>query len=127
MGRVENKVVLVTGGSGGIGAAAVRALHREGARVIVADVVAPAGEKLAAELGCDFCKLDVTSEDDWKRVVAQVVAKHRTLHVLVNAAGIEGDLVNGTPESTSLAEWRQVMAVNLDGTFLGCREVLPVM
>src|SRR5262245_22373553 len=127
MGRVQNKVVLVTGGSGGIGAATVRALHREDARVVVADVVAPAGEQLAAELGCDFCRLDVTSEDDWKRVVAQVVAKYRALHALVNAAGIEGDLTNGTPESTSLAEWRRVMAVNLDGTFLGCREVLPVM
>jgi 3(or 17)beta-hydroxysteroid dehydrogenase len=47
--------------------------------------------------------------------------------VLVNAAGIEGDMVHGSPESTSLAEWRRVMAVNLDGTFLGCREALPVM
>ncbi len=69
MSRVKDKIALVTGGSGGIGAATVRALHREGARVVAADVTAAAGEKLAAELGCTFCKLDVTREDDWKRAV----------------------------------------------------------
>jgi 3(or 17)beta-hydroxysteroid dehydrogenase len=127
MDRVQHKVALVTGASGGIGAATVRALHREGARVVAADVSAAAGEKLAAELGCTFCKLDVTHEEDWKRAVADVVAQHGSLDVLVNAAGIEGDMVHGTPESTSLAEWRRVMAVNLDGTFLGCREALPAM
>jgi 3(or 17)beta-hydroxysteroid dehydrogenase len=127
MGRVQDKVALVTGGAGGIGAATVRTLHREGARVVIGDVAVPPGETLAAELGCGFCKLDVTSEDSWKQAVEQIVATHRTLDVLVNAAGIEGDMVHGTPESTSLAEWRRVMAVNLDGTFLGCRAVLPVM
>ena len=127
MGRLQDKVALVTGASGGIGAATVRALHREGARVVAADVTTGAGEKLAAELGCTFSKLDVTSEQDWKRVVADIVAQHGSLDVLVNAAGIEGDMVHGTPESTSLAEWRRVMSVNLDGTFLGCREALPVM
>jgi 3(or 17)beta-hydroxysteroid dehydrogenase len=127
MSRVHDKVVLVTGASGGIGAATLRALHREGARVVAADVAIAAGEKLAAALGGAFCKLDVTREDDWKRAVADVVAQHGSLDVLVNAAGIEGDMVRGSPESTSLAEWRRVMSVNLDGTFLGCREALPVM
>jgi 3(or 17)beta-hydroxysteroid dehydrogenase len=127
MGRVQDKVAVVTGGSGGIGAATVRALHREGARVVVADVVDAAGRALAAELQCEFLHLDVTSEDAWKKAIAAVAAKDGTIDVLVNAAGIEGDMINGTPESTSLAEWRRVMAVNLDGTFLGCREVLPVM
>jgi len=127
MGRVQDKIALVTGGSGGIGAATVRALHREGAQVMIADVIAPAGEALAAELGCEFCPLDVTREGDWRLVVGKIVATRGALDVLINAAGIEGDMVHGTPESTSLAEWRRVMAVNLDGTFLGCREVLPVM
>ena len=125
MSRVQDKVALVTGASGGIGAAMVRALYREGARVIAADVTT--GEKLAAELGSTFCKLDVTREEDWKRAVAEIVAQHGSLDVLVNAAGIEGDMVHGSPESTSLAEWRRVMAVNLDGTFLGCREALLAM
>jgi 3(or 17)beta-hydroxysteroid dehydrogenase len=124
---VQDKVVLVTGASGGIGAATVRALHREGARVVAADVTGTTGEKLFSELGCTFCKLDVAREDDWKRVVAEVAAQHGSIDVLVNAAGIEGDMVHGSPESTSLAEWRRVMSVNLDGTFLGCREALPVM
>src|SRR6478752_5777325 len=108
MSRVKDKIALVTGGSGGIGAATVRALHREGARTVVADVTAAAGEKLAAELGCTFCRLDVTREDDWKRAVADIMAQHGSLDVLVNAAGIEGDMVHGSPESTSLAEWRRV-------------------
>ncbi len=127
MARAQDKIALVTGASGGIGAATVRALHREGARVVAADVTTAAGEKLAADLGCTFCKLDVTREEDWKRAVADIIARHGSLDVLVNAAGIEGDMVHGSPESTSLAEWRRVMAVNLDGTFLGCREALPVM
>jgi 3(or 17)beta-hydroxysteroid dehydrogenase len=126
MGRIEGKVAVVTGGAGGIGAATVRALHREGARVAIGDVAEPP-KALLAETEADFFHLDVASEANWKDVVAAVVAKHGTVDILVNAAGIEGDLAHGTPESTPFAEWRRVMSINLDGTFLGCREVLPVM
>jgi 3(or 17)beta-hydroxysteroid dehydrogenase len=125
-GRVQGKVALVTGGSGGIGAATVRALHREGARVTIGDVAVPS-EALLAETQSEFVLLDVASEAGWKQAVAGVVAKHGTIDILVNAAGIEGDLAHGSPESTTFAEWRRVLGVNLDGTFLGCREVLPVM
>ena len=127
MNRLNGKIALVTGGAGGIGAATVRALHNEGAIVAIADVAEVAGRKLAGELRLDFQRLDVTSEDSWKEVVGGLVARHGAIDILVNAAGIEGDMMAGTPESTSFAEWRRVMAVNLDGTFLGCREVLPVM
>jgi len=127
MGRVQGKVALVTGGAGGLGAATVRMLAREGATVVVADVADATGEALAVEVGGDYHRLDITSEAAWASVVAAVAARHGGLDILVNAAGIEGDISSSSPESTSLAEWRRVLAVNLDGTFLGCREVLPVM
>ncbi len=127
MGRVQGKVALVTGGAGGLGAATVRMLAREGARVAVCDLADEAGEALAKEVGGDYHRLDVSSEAAWKSVVETVVAKHGAIDVLVNLAGIEGDISASSPETTSLAEWRKVMAVNLDGTFLGCREILPVM
>ena len=126
MGRIEGRVALVTGGAGGIGAATVKALHREGARVAIGDVTEPP-QALLAEAHADFFRLDVASEASWKDVVTAVVAKHGSVDILVNAAGIEGDLAHGTPESTPFAEWRRVMSINLDGTFLGCREVLPIM
>ena len=118
MGRVQDKVVLVTGGSGGIGAATVRALRRENAHVVIADVVATAGEKLAAELKCEFCKLDVTSEDNWKAAIAETVDRFGALHVLVNSAGIG---LGKTVEDITLEEWRRVHAIDLDGVFLGCK------
>jgi len=71
----------------------------------------------------------VTDEQQWQEVINTVDRKHGGIHVLVNAAGIEGTVIGpgGSPEATTLAEWRRVHAINLDGTFLGCRTVLPVM
>jgi len=127
MTRFKDKVALVTGGVGGIGLASARRLADEGAKVILGDLSASEGERLAKELGGDFALLDVTSESDWGRTVDLAIERYGRLDVLVNAAGIVGDVVNGTLELTTLAEWRRVMAVNLDGTFLGCREAVRVM
>jgi 3(or 17)beta-hydroxysteroid dehydrogenase len=125
MGRVQDKVVAITGGAGGIGAAVARMLAREGAKVAILDVVD--GEALSREIGGKFHALDVTNEAQWAEVIGVIDKKMGRIDVLVNAAGIEGDLMAGNPETTSLAEWRRVHSVNLDGTFLGCRAVLPVM
>lgn len=127
MGRVDGKVAIVAGGAGGIGSATARALAREGARVTIADLADSQGTAVAREIGCDFLALDVTREDEWAGAVAAVDRKHGGIDVLVNAAGIEGNLENANPEMTSLAEWHRVHAVNLDGVFLGCRAVLPIM
>ena len=127
MNRLKDKTAMVTGGARGIGAATARALCSEGATVAIADLKGVGGEELAASLGAEFHELDVTSETDWKNVVHLIVERHSSVDILVNTAGIEGDVVNGTLESSTLAEWRRVLAVNLDGTFLGCREVMPVM
>jgi 3(or 17)beta-hydroxysteroid dehydrogenase len=126
MGRVEGKIAIVTGGAGGIGAATARRLVEEGARVTLADVAAN-GAEIASDLGAAFLRLDVTSESEWQDVIGRVSAEHGGVDILVNGAGIEGDLQAGSPETTSLAEWRRVHAINLDGVFLGCKTVLPVM
>ncbi len=125
MGRVQDKVAVITGGAGGIGAAVARMLAKEGAKVAVLDVAD--GDALAREIGGKFHMLDVTDEGQWADAIGTIDRKMGRIDVLVNAAGIEGDLQAGSPETTSLAEWRRVHAINLDGTFLGCRTVLPIM
>jgi 3(or 17)beta-hydroxysteroid dehydrogenase len=113
--RVEDKVALVTGGAGGIGAACAALLAREGATVHVSD--------LASGPGC--LAHDVTSADDWRRVVAHVVDTHGRLDVLVHCAGIEGSHERGL--ATTVADWAQVIEVNLTGSFLACMAVVPEM
>ena len=124
-GRVAGKVALVTGAASGIGKACALHLAREGATVILTDRN-PDGAKVAAELGAPhrFAQLDVTDEDAWARVIAEVVAAHGHLHVLVNSAGIGlwGDI-----ERTSLADFRLMYRVNVEGTFLGCRAAVGAM
>jgi NAD(P)-dependent dehydrogenase (short-subunit alcohol dehydrogenase family) len=105
MSRLRDKVILITGAAGGIGSAIGRAIVREGGRPVLTDMAGVAGMDHA---------LDVTSEDEWTRVIAAV----GRLDGLVNAAGIAPI---GTVESTDYGLWRKVMAINLDGTFLGCK------
>ncbi|MEA2927726.1 MAG: 3(or 17)beta-hydroxysteroid dehydrogenase [Hyphomicrobiales bacterium] len=105
MSRLRDKSILITGAAGGIGSAIAAAIAREGGRAIVTDV--------AGKPGIDHA-LDVTSEEDWQRVIGAL----GKLDGLVNAAGIAPI---GTVEGTDYAVWRRVMAINLDGTFLGCK------
>ena len=127
MGRMADKVALITGGAGGLGGATARRMAEAGAKVVLADVADEAGQALARELGGHYQRLDVSSEAGWEAAVQAVDARHGRIDVLVNGAGIEGDFVMGSPETTSLEQWRKVLSVNLDGTFLGCKHVLPVM
>jgi 3alpha(or 20beta)-hydroxysteroid dehydrogenase len=120
------RVCLVTGGARGIGAAYARALHAAGARVVVADILADEGAALAADLGerAVFVTLDVTNEAQWDAAVAASVSAFGGIDVLVNNAGI----ANAAPiEHLTTAKWDAVIAVNLTGTFFGCRAVVPVM
>ena len=109
MGRLRDKAILITGAAGGIGSAIAIAVAREGGRAILTD--------LPGHAGIDHV-LDVTSEDDWLRVIGDVGKDGGRLDGLVNAAGIAP---LGTVETTDYALWRKVMAINLDGTFLGCK------
>ncbi|MEI9965642.1 MAG: SDR family oxidoreductase [Caulobacteraceae bacterium] len=127
MGRLEGKVALITGGAGGLGGQTARRMAEQGARVVIADLADDAGEALAREIGGEYRPLDVSGEESWRAVVGAVDAAHGRIDILVNGAGIEGDFVNGSPETTTLEQFHKVLSVNLDGTFLGCKTVLPVM
>lgn len=129
MRRVEAKVCLVTGASVGIGRAAALALAHEGAKLVLTDVKTDEGEALADHINADggeamFVRHDVASEADWIAAVALAKERFARVDVLVNNAGIA---LAGGVEDTSLAQWRQLMAVNLDGVFLGIKHVLPAM
>lgn len=124
MGELDGKVALVTGGARGQGAAEARIFAREGATVVITDVLDEAGEQTAGELGCEFHHLDVTSEAEWESVVADIVARHGRLDVLMNNAGIfkPAQLLN-----TSTEMWNQTVAINQTGVFLGMRTVAKAM
>jgi 3alpha(or 20beta)-hydroxysteroid dehydrogenase len=126
MSRLENRVALVTGGARGMGAAAVRRLHAEGASVVAADVLDDDGKALADSLDdrVRYLHLDVTSEEEWQSVVEQTVRELGGLDVLVNNAGI---LRFNEIAKIPLDEFRQVIDVNLVGVFLGMKTVIPVM
>lgn len=125
-GRVEGKVAIVTGGSRGMGAAHVRTLVAEGARVMIADVLDEPGAALAAELSdrTRYMHLDVTDASEWDRLVAVTVQEFGTIDILVNNAGISKTApLIGFP----IDIWNAVIAVNLTGSFLGMRAVAPIM
>lgn len=114
MARLKDKIVLITGAAGAIGAAAAKAVAGEGGVAITSDL---SNQKMQHAL-------DVTAEPDWLRVVADIERLHGRLDGLLNAAGIAS---LGTVEDTDYATWKKVMAVNLDGTFLGCKHALPLL
>ena len=124
--RLENKVCLVTGAAGEIGREISALFVAEGARVVMTDRDQTAGEQAAATIGATFLPQDVTDEDRWNAVVAAVLAEHDRLDVLINNAGREGPVAD-TLADVSIADWRQVQAVNVEGVLLGCRAVLPTM
>lgn len=124
MPRLANKVALITGAASGFGRATAQLFIAEGATVILTD--RSDGAAAAAALGpqARFLPLDVTQEEQWQTVIADVAASEGRLDVLVNNAGI--GLHRGVTEMT-LAEWRLVQAVNSDGVFLGCKHAVPLM
>jgi 3(or 17)beta-hydroxysteroid dehydrogenase len=126
MNRVQDKVALITGGASGIGRATAELLTAEGARVVIGDLDRAAGERAAATLGerGAFHPLDVTDEAQWIAVTDAIVRDHGRLDILLNNAGIA---LTKDVETTTLDEWRRVMAINLDGVFLGCKHAVRAM
>jgi 3alpha(or 20beta)-hydroxysteroid dehydrogenase len=118
---------MVTGGARGMGEAHVRGFAAEGARVVVADVLDDEGGALAEQLGDSamYVHLDVSDEAQWRSVVERAEAAFGPLHVLINNAGIGG--VPAALVDTDIDDWHRVLAVNLDGTFLGIKTVAPSM
>src|SRR5216684_7245448 len=115
MNRLKDKIVLITGAAGAIGKAVAEAASVEGARAITSDLPGRQGAAHA---------LDVTEELDWLRVISDIGRTHGRIDGLVNAAGVAA---LGNIEETDYATWRRVLAVNLDGTFLGCKHGLALL
>lgn len=124
---MTGRVVLVTGGAGGLGRAIAKTLISAGAVVALADRDTVACREAAAEIGADAISLDVTCEGDWADAIALIRQRHGRLDVLVNGAGIEGNMGTDNPEDMAFDGWKQVFSVNVDGTFLGCRAALPLI
>jgi len=127
MGRLTDSVALVTGGASGLGKAIAWRLAAEGARVVITDIDPIAGQRTASESGFSFLEQDVRDETRWVQVIREAESLHGKLDILVNNAGILGASDALTPEDTRLTDWRNIFAVNVEGTFLGCRAVIPTM
>lgn len=124
--RFDGRTVIVTGGARGMGASHVRGFVAEGAKVVIADVLEQEGRMLADELGdhAIFSRLDVTSDKDWAATVGAAENAFGPVSVLVNnAASVRFAAIT----QTEPAAWRQVIDINLTGTFLGIRAIAPSM
>ena len=125
MGRVEGKVILISGGASGLGLASAKRLAQEGATIVLADINEEQGKAAATSIpGARFAPLDVTNEPSWIALIDEVVATHGRLDVLFNCAGI---VRLASIEQTTEEIWRQVNAVGTDGTFYGCKHALAAM
>ena len=124
--RLDGRVAIVSGAARGLGEAFARALHAEGASVVIADLLDADAGALAAELGdrALATHLDVTSQESWAATVEATLAAFGTVDVLVNNAGIANA---GPIDHYPLAKWDAVIAVNLTGVFLGVQAVVPTM
>jgi NAD(P)-dependent dehydrogenase (short-subunit alcohol dehydrogenase family) len=127
--RLAGKVALITGGAGGMGQSEASLFAREGARVIVADVLEREGREVAGKIGVEggqarFVKLDVSDEADWPQAVTATVETFGGLDILVNNAGISGTF---DPDTLSTTAWDRLMSVNAKGVFLGMKHAIPAM
>lgn len=129
MGRVQDRVALVTGAGTGIGKATATRLHEEGARVVVTDLNVEAAEQTASELGGDTLALaqDVREEADWARVMQTIGERRGRLDIQVNNAGILAVGGAQSVEDTDLEHWRSIQQVNVEGVFLGCQHAVRMM
>ena len=127
--RLENKVALISGGARGMGEVEAKLFAREGAKVIIGDMLEDKGRKVKAQINeaggeCVFVVLDVSDEDAWQRAVNEAVSRFGKLDILVNNAGIyRAHIV----EETTAAEWDQVMNINAKGVFFGTKYAIPAM
>ena len=124
MDRLKGKTALVTGAGRGIGRAIAEAFVREGATVLATGRGATSGYGDDPTAEVEWHQLEVSSEDDWRRVVAHAEESVGGIDVLVNNAGI---ITYDLPHEVTLEDWQRVVAVNQTGTWLGMREVIPSM
>lgn len=119
-GRLKGKIALITGAAQGIGGGIAEAMTREGATVFISDINEDLLNARAKVISATALRLDASSENDWINAAKLINDTHGKLDILVNNAGLE--LVKPM-EDHSLADWRKVMSVNVDGVFLGCKSL----
>jgi len=124
--RLGGKVALISGGASGMGQSEAIIFAKEGAKVVVADVLEAEGRQVADGLGeaGRFVRLDVTSEAAWQEAMAATLSHFGKLDVLVNNAGISGTF---DPDTLSTSAWDRLMDVNAKGVFLGMKHAIPLM
>ena len=125
MSRFVEKVVVITGGASGIGAASARRFHREGARIVVSDLNEAAGRELCAELGQDrahFYRCDVSVFAEVEKLMAAAVERYGGLDIVFNNAGV-GSFARTT--ELAIEDWQRVIAIDLHGVFYGCKAAIP--
>lgn len=126
MNRLDGKVAIITGAARGMGASHARLFVKEGAKVVIADILEQDGQALAAELGENvrFMKLDVTKAEDWEKVVYETEKAFGPVSILVNNAGIS---TNKSIEETTEEEYRRIIDINQVSVFLGMKKAIPSM
>jgi NAD(P)-dependent dehydrogenase (short-subunit alcohol dehydrogenase family) len=123
--RLKDKVAIVTGGAGGMGACTARLFAQEGARVVLADMIDADGQAVAREIGNSalYQHLDVTKESEWQALIAATLKAFGKLDILVNNAGISGS----DPDLFNSEIWDRLMDINAKGVFLGMKMAVPEM
>ena len=126
--RLKNKIAIITGGASGMGASTAKIFAREGAKVVVTDLLVDESAQIVDEIGqsggsARFQKLDVSSETDWDSVVTTAMATEGRIDILINNAGVSGS----HPDKLNTDTWDQQMNINAKGVFLGMRAVIPEM
>ncbi len=129
MGRLDGKIVLMTGGARGLGAEGAKAMAKEGASIMLGDVLDDVGTTTAQEINqaggdCAYAHHDVTSEQGWQAIVKQTVEQFGGLDVLVNNAGIE---IVRTIEDTTLEDLQRISAINEHGVYMGIKHAIEPM
>ena len=125
MANLSGKVALVTGGTGGIGAATVERLARDGATVVFTGSNAEAAEKLTAATGAAFMPAKVEDAEGWPALMGELLGRHGRLDIAFANAGIEAG--DGSVESIAIEGWDRLVAVNLTGVMLTCQAAVKAM
>lgn len=125
MGKLQEKITIITGAASGIGKGCAELFAQEGATVVVTDIQDEAGQELADAIGGAYLHVDVTDPASVEAMIKNTVERYGRIDILMNNAGIDGQ--QAVTGDSSIENWEEVTSINLDGVFYGMKYVLPVM